>query len=242
LSNRPGHAADLHFRAANATVGFLDRTERATRLDLEAALRPARLHEAQWHLGEGSRIARRTGNASVAKFASANERLNRIGEPFGWTQLRWAERFSNQADTDLWAALRDHLAKWPNGMLVHPEELVLAAKFADKLYRRKLSVRAPTAEDSEIQAEKRRLLRRAWDACDAVARIEQNCARFMVATTRACLIMADAPNKTGLNLARRDNDTALTLLLCAKKILNPEWFEYMGDACWNHLDAAEFYR
>lgn len=238
----PKRAASLHFRAANAIVGFLERTERATRFDFQAALQPSHLHEAQWHLNQAARLVRRVSQADASKYLNAIERLSRLGEPFGWTQMYWAERFSNQADNDLWAALQDHMVSWPRAMLIHPQELILAAKFAHKLYRRKVSGGSPKAEIAAIDLEKWTFLRSAVQACSALPVSEQTQSRFLVATTRACMTMSEAPGKQGLARAKADNEIAFNLLPEALSIMSPEWFEYAGDACWDHAAAADLYR
>jgi hypothetical protein len=66
-------AADLHFAAANAIVGFLAPHDDATRFNYHEAFNPARLHEAFWHLTQAIRLG---GPHHIA--CRAHDRLARV--------------------------------------------------------------------------------------------------------------------------------------------------------------------
>ncbi|WP_293348672.1 hypothetical protein [Phenylobacterium sp.] len=234
--------AERHMRAANALVGFLRPIQGAGRFDFTQALRPAYLHEAQWHLAQGRRLAHQVSSELASEFITAQERLNRIGEPFGWSQLRWAERSSSEADGDLWAAFQDHVADQPSNVLIHPVELTIAAKFAHKLERRKRAGGSRDGAIAPIAVQKWRLLQRAVRACATLPEAERETTRFAVLTARAALMMSERPNLEGLRYASDDNREAWGLLSTATGILSPQWFEYLGDAEPDPVKAARLYR
>lgn len=238
----PSSAADLHMRAANAAVGFLGRREGAVRFDFAGALKPASLHEAQWHVTEAGRIMRQSSTRSAGNYLAASDRLSRLGEPFGWTALRWAVRHSVEADLDLWNALKQHVQNRAKGDSPHPQELVLAARFAHKLQRRKRTAGEATESIAELASTKWRYLRMAWTACESLSPRERGAARFLVATTRATLCMEDEPDLNGFRRAQQETREALRNLRFARVIETPEWFEFVGDATRDPRKAADLYR
>lgn len=238
----------MHFRAANAITGFLDRVEGVGRFDIQAALEPSRLHEAQWHLNQAASITRdstlrphRTNAAPERRFNLANDRLSRLGEPFSWTQLRWSIHRSAEADMDLWLALKDHLAS-PLGGSLHPVEWLLAAQFARKLVRRKRSPDNANGIVADLADSGWQFIENAWRACADLCGWERQAAEFVVVTTRACFIMEADRGSQGIELARREIKHGLELLPVATSILDSEWFEFVGDAHGDHVDAARLYR
>ncbi len=255
--------AEIHFRAANAMAGFLDRTEGAGRFDFVAALEPTYVHEAQWHLSEADRLlaecARRNGPKTSAirargRYRDARERLNHAGEPFGWTQLRWAAMQSIQADNEVWHSLREHLGSRPSGSLMHPVELTWAAVFARKLEDRRgrekqpgdnnlaskrVSI-GPTAAD--LASEKWNMLDAAERSCMQQDQNEQQALRFLVASTRACFILEADPSQRGLDAARPDFDLSFYSLPAAKEVIRAHWFSYFGDCLEDARGATNIYR
>lgn len=222
--------AALHFDAANAIVGFLEPLEDAARFNFETAFSPVWLHEAQHHFSRAWQNRDPTHKTAPQE----RERLSRVGEPFSWSAVRWAAKFSKERDTDILEAVKEHLAqKHKRRETVHPIELVWAAKLSFKLQR-------DGKGDDDFR---RKVLSHAWAACAKLpSPAEQEACKFVVATTRAVQKMQISPNERGLGWARQDNDDALERLPNAQEILDPEWFEYIGDAETDNLAAARLYR
>ena len=80
-------SANDHCKAAQAIVSLLNPEPDARRLNLTESLSPHWLHEAQWHLQE---IRQKGGKLHPVNFAI--NRLDHLGEWFGWTRVNWATR------------------------------------------------------------------------------------------------------------------------------------------------------
>jgi hypothetical protein len=142
---------------------------------------------------------------------------------------------------DLWSALMDHLAS-PLGDRLHPVEWILAAQFASKLVRRKRSQESAEGVVANLADFGWKFIENAWRACADLRGWERQAAEFVVVTTRACFLMEADPGRRGIELARHEIEYGLELLPVATSILSPEWFEFVGDAYGDHLDAAWMYR
>ncbi len=248
--------AELHFKAADAIIGFLasdkDRRNGATsaaRFDYREAFSPAPLHEAQYHLRESwSRIGTLLGKEAYKhpvfqKARNAQERLSRMGEMFGWTHVRWATQALRQDSKDLLEALKDHLAAI-DVRGVHPIELVWAAKFVFKLARD--HERRSPAESIKLANYDlcwRSLLDWAWLNCTQFDGGEEGAAcRFVIATERACKSLSQKRNGDGLRQAMEHIEAASNLKSFASEILDLEWFEFLGDSLDDPAAAARSYR
>lgn len=233
------NAAELHYAAANAIVGFLSPADLA-RFDFQEALTPAWLHEAQWQLRQAMNLGEKYQTAY-----RAHERLSRIGEVFGWTRIRYASR-SREDGEELLEAIKEHFEKvkglgWPKYR--HPIEFVFAAKFAHHLSRR----REGSELDGAAQLEALRLdwnqyFRWADEACDDLGPEERGACRYVIATSRACMVMSEARNGDGLKQAAKDIQVASQLSQYEGELLDIEWFEFMGDREFDNARAAEVYR
>lgn len=226
--------ADLHFAAANAIVGFLARDNLA-RFNFKAGLMPACVHEAQWHVKQATEAR----SDSFHEYQYAAERLSRIGEPFGWSRVRYEVKHSNQIGPEVLEAAENHLDEvGKRNWIVHPIELVLVAKLAFLLER------ADKGKAAHYKTLREKLLARAFASCadyfDHVG--EGNALRFLVATSRACMTMQDKPNELGRASAWPDVRLARQFESDAKEILDPEWFEFLGDALRNDQLASYEYK
>lgn len=224
--------AQLHFDAANAILGFLEPAADAARFDFNTALSPVWLHEAQNQF----RAAWHNRDLHGRDLPEERERLSRVGEPFGWSAVRWAARYSKETHSDMLEAVKDHIDRRAVSTLLHPLELTWAAK---------LSFRLDQRDNQGDEHFRKRMLSLAWSACDRLATEEEQAAcRFIVATTRAFQKMKISPNEGGMKWAEKDNQDALALLSTGSvsEILDPEWFDFMGDAEWDHAKAAALYR
>jgi hypothetical protein len=227
--------ADLHLMAADAIVGFLAKGK-VNRLEFRQGLAPAHVHEAQWHLEQAWEL-RDAGGSMHAK--SALERLSRIGEIFGPSRLRWSVECSNEDGPEFLDAMLQHLhIRKRKCWLIHPIEYVLLAKLAFALQKRNSISRdhGKTLRD-ELFEDALQVCEKHFDELG-----EGSACRFVIATSRACITMAETPDARGLERARFDIETALRLEKSAIEILDPEWFEFMGDAQDNPDAAIRFYR
>lgn len=75
--SRAAAESALHFNAARAIVGFLDRSVFPERLEFDQALRPDRLHEAKWHLREAASLAEQAGDIDL--YRQSRDALDRLG-------------------------------------------------------------------------------------------------------------------------------------------------------------------
>jgi hypothetical protein len=230
--------AERHYDAANAIVGFLDPRRHGHRLDLSVGLSARWVHEAQWHLDEGRKLAGIRGGRYVA----ALERVNRIAEPFSWARIRRATRArSNEEGLDTWETLCAHLDGLPDNALVHPIELLWAAKFTYKLEG---TDGAPPGMPERRLA----LLERALAACALLASEEGRACRFAVESTWATMIMQADPTLRGYRKAEAHTQAAIVHMSSSPtpppilEILDPEWIECRGDAAPNARLAAPLYR
>lgn len=224
--------AESHFAAANSIVGFLAPTDLA-RFDFQEALTPARLHEAQWHLKQAK-------NHGHKKASGAHERLSRLGEVFGWTRIRYAA-YSQEDGEELLEAVNEHISKvrklgWAKYR--HPVEFVYAAKFAFQLARRR---RTSHAHFNELRRTWQQYFNWAETACGDLAPDERDACKYIIATSRACMVMAEARNGDGLREAWADMRLASQLQQYEGELLDFEWFEFMGDREHDDARAAQAY-
>jgi hypothetical protein len=233
------HMADHHFAAANAIVGFLMPGDDAARFNYREALTPAALHEAQWHLRQAIDLAQGRNRAF-----RAHERLSRIGELFGWTRIRYATRSREDGD-ELLDALDEHFRKIAantSGKYGHPVEFLLAAKFAFNLAV-KPQRRADHDWLEKRYADVERYLQWADESCCRLPaqNNEKDACEYVLATSRACIRMSQLRNGDGLRKAAVDILTARRLQQYESELLEPEWFEFMGDREFDPLSAAAAY-
>ncbi|MDO8878385.1 MAG: hypothetical protein Q8M24_05040 [Pseudolabrys sp.] len=211
--------AARHYSAAKAIAGFIHVDDEIMRLNYRDALSPVWLHEAQWHLRQACE-ASGPGHPSHR----AHERLSRIAELFGWTRIRYATTRSNEDGEELLAALHEHLENVKSrgwSRIGHPIEFVLAAKFAFQLARRSKSV--------GLRTESLKFFELASQACAELRDKEKDASRYVIATSRACMVLTEAPNGEGLRQAADDILTANQLRPYECELLDFRWFEYMGD-------------
>ncbi len=241
--------AKLHYRAANAIVGFLEPERRGHRLDIGMGFTARWRHEAQWHLGQA---ARASNGYERAKYDSAQERLNRIAQPFSWSRLHWAVRESHEEGLDTWNTVKAHMEARPPESL-YPLDLVWVAKFADKLERGRQK------DGQEFGTAKIEYLHRAMANCGRRPRDELAACRFVVATSWATMLMNSISDHGRLAQALRtsraaagDSDIiadAVDLTEIGKEhiagaleICDPGWFDFRGDAETKAFLAAPLYR
>ncbi len=257
--------ANLHYAAANAIVGYLEPQRHGHRLDLSVGLSARWHHEALWHLYEGRALARleeearrrkaleaarRSRSASkpkppvklASKFHVAVERVNRIAEPFSWARIRHATRTrATEEGLDTWETLCAHLDSLPTASLVHPIELLWAAKFTYKL-------EGSGQASAEMAPRRLAFLDRARNACALLASEEGRASRFAVESTSAAMIMQADPTMRGYRAAQGHTDAAMALMSSDPtpppilEILDPDWIECRGDAASNARLAAPLYR
>lgn len=231
--------AALHFKAANSIIGLLDRTQRPSHHDFDTALRPDYLHEAQWQIQrsrECSAAAARLRKPSplLSKAVDARERLSRIGEPFTWSQLRWATVHSSQAHEEMWLGLLSAIDAMGEDA-VHPLQWLWAARFAYKM--------EAAGGDGAVQygAARLQMLERAEAASGRLPLEESDASLFMTLTTRSWMEMKNRPDRVGHKVARADIDRSWELYPNAIEILSAEWFEQCGDGVEDPEVALSLY-
>ncbi len=249
LPSRREDLADLHYRAANAIVGFLEPERHGHRLDIVMGLTARWRHEAQWHLGQAASIS---SGFQRAKYDSAQERLNRIAQPFSWSRLQWAVRESHEEGLDTWHTIKTHVEARPLTSL-HPLDLVWVAKFSNKLER------ARSKDELEFNAAKIGYLHQAMANCALRPQHEQVACRFVVATSWATMLMGSISDHARLAHALRNSRAstvdadniadAIDLTEIGKEHINealeicdPGWFDFRGDAEIKGFLAAPLYR
>ncbi len=224
----------LHWDAANAIVGFLERSIDLGRFDFAEALSPVWLHEAQHHLSEAWR-RRVGGKGSAIGLSSARERIFRIGEPLAWSTIRWAATYSRELGPEMLTSVRGLLEnKLRRRLLVHPVEFIWAAKLANALVD-------PEKQADPYETHRRSMLAHAWDTADGFPR-ERDACRFAVLTTRSTLALKAQPYNSGVRKAANDIAAARALLPTTREIIDFEWFEYVADSIDDDREAAELYR
>lgn len=233
------YPAKASFDAANAIVGFLDVDDAIVRFDYREAMTPEWLHEAQFHLNK----AQGGSTNERMKAISAHERLSRIAEIFGWARVRWAAQYSKEDGLEIFDTLKTHLEQTENrGLLIHPVELVWAAKFALKLGRQ-AGKNGKYQDRDDMYHRRDQLLRWACDACRSFDRTDEgDKCRFVIATTRACMTMTEMPDQDGIKAARADIDFAKQFNGMQNDNLENGWFEFLGDCEENHVLAVSVYR
>lgn len=221
LPDDPNQRAELHRRAANAIVGILSRTHRPAHHDFASSLRPEWIHEAQWHAEQAFALR--------ASESDARERLNRIGEPFTWSQLRWAACHSIHAGPDMGRAALAALDETdPPG--AHPIQLAWLAMFA-----RRIEGQDPGSAQ-QWAAERARLFDQALVACAGLR--DSIAAEFTVRTARSGICMEGIRSGAVVESVRNDIVRAWQLYgeLEAEdgagviEIFDRRWFEWCADA------------
>jgi hypothetical protein len=221
--------ATLHSDAANAIAGIFRRDDQVLRSRFREALSPAWLHETEWHLGNAKTLP--SAPQARNRASHEHERISRIGEPFGWSTVRWAASRSNETDDDVLVALRMYLdsiglrrgdtvdrltdIKSIEGDIVdpltnvHPIELVWAARLVSELARRVRTSETERGKYEEYIGERDDYFDWATRACvhfdhdlQGNPRLEGNACRFAIATSRACLLVSEEPGPSGLSAAR----------------------------------------
>lgn len=225
----------LHLDAANAIVGILSRTRRPAHHDFSSALRPHWLHEAQWHAEHAYMLDSQ---------ADARERLARIGEPFTWSQLRWAAIHAIHPGEDMW---RGGLAAGDEAGrdTLHPAQLAALARFARAMEKQKHG-----ASSSRWETERTKLLEEALQACGTLQEGDALAAEFVVRSTRAGILMDSLAGEEGYAAASDDVKRAWELYEAfeeseadgAIEILDPRWLEWCGDAEKRHSLSIGRYR
>ncbi|WP_291295384.1 hypothetical protein [Elioraea sp.] len=239
LPNKAHERAKRHADAATALAGFLEQSagDSASRFDFAAVLDPGRRHEIQWQLGRAVHAAGDDlSTDSRKRFTQIQERVGRLGEQFTWSQLRWITN-SNEAGAEAWETLLD-LLHARSRFLFHPEELVRAARFGERQWR-KLKRDNKQVEAKEIWYFVTWLMQQAEEMCGQIDRTERLAAEFMVRTSRSCLALNSGEK---LYSVKEDIERSLKLSDYAVVVVHPEWFSYAGDYCFDDNVAAAVYR
>jgi hypothetical protein len=250
--------AALHSDAANAIAGIFRRDDQILRSRFREALSPAWLHEAEWHLGNAKTLPK--SQQARNRASHEHERLSRIGESFGWSTVRWAASRSNETDDDVLAALRMYLESiglfrghTVDLVNVHPIELVWAARLVSELARRVRTSETERGKYSEYIVERDDYFDWATKACvnfdydlQGNPSCEGNACRFAIATSRACLLVSEQPDRAGLGAANRFFLDAAALVNRNPRVMECtidfEWFEILGDRDVDHRTALRKYR
>lgn len=223
-----------HIQAANALVGILDRTERPGHEDFATSLNPENLHEAQWHIERALRLSEtRSTDWSTAR--SYRERLNRIGEPFTWSQLAWNVKNSHEASEEVWTEVRE-AAKAIGVSSLNLTQLLYAAQFADKLSKR------AGPKQQYFASAYGKIIGYALRRIRTLPARQSNAARFKILTFKSFVAMRSSPDDRGAAATAADNVSAWNCYpLHGGEIVHSEWFEQYGDATDNHRDALVRY-
>ena len=220
---RPAEAdGATHYSAAQAILGFLDSDPHGHRLDVGLGLSARWRQEAQWHLGRARR-AKGAPEALRQRCRLAQERLNRIAEPLSWSRLRWAAERSGEEGIDTWDAFDARLVAARTSP--HPYELLMMARFAHRIRDSK------PEHSGRLRAARDRYATQAMAECTRFAPSEAAACRFVVASTRSCFIIDEAPTLAAWRSAYHYNHIARQSMQDRRvvEILDPEWFEYEGD-------------
>ena len=217
--------ADLHAAAAHALT-CLTLPTAPTGFHFREGLKPASLHEAQWHLEQA-------GRARPDKhFHQARERLVRRGGEIGWWRLQQAVQASNEDGPEVLDAILEQIE---TARVTHPLEFVWVVELAGRLASRS---QIPLVR---ARALAQNLFARALHACeeyfDAIG--EGETARFCIHSSRACLAVADSPYD--LAPAMPDIKLALHFEPRATEIVTRDWFECAGDAVISPAEAVSNY-
>lgn len=241
----PQRRAALHYRAANAIVGFL--APGPSKANFTEALRPDQVHEAQWHLGQTIRLAnhlQQSGYSAISirwagRAQDALERLSAVAEPFGWSRMRWALKYSNSDREELIWSLQSHLSERYSRRFfhAHPYELVLASRISIKT-----STQLREKKDFQRRIRRqgltwKRLLVRAEIACARLrmSEAERQSALAEITLWRALMRIAEGTAASTSSSTRADANFLRTQLLRGLPFASEEMFEGVGDL---HDDAS----
>ena len=256
--------AKYHYEAAQAIIGLLNPERDARRLNLTESLSPHWLHEAQWHLQQ---VRRKGGKLHPVNFAI--DRLDRLGEWFSWTRVRWAiQRLREQRAGIL--GEDDELVKGATALLnasiehfkelreqkiflrnTHPMDFMYCATLAAELakhLRRKRKDLYQQRDQFLAQACKR--IKKHPDF-DLLEQAEKDACSYVLQTSKACMHcdeictnFADngADYKRIQEIWEENKDIAKSCAEYEYEILDRRWFEYMGDAANDHKAAIFFYK
>ena len=262
------HSANDHYEAAQAIISFLNPDRDARRLNLTESLSPYWLHEAQWHLQEVRQL--KGGKLHPVNFVI--NRLDHLGEWFGWTRVRWAIRCLREQKTGTLGE-DGELVKGATALLdasvehfkdlreqkiwlrnTHPMDFIYCARLASelakhlpekrkKLYHQRDQFLAQACErlkkpfDFLQQAEK--------DACFYVLQTSKACMQFDEICTNFAVsddkYISTDDHKRIQKIWEKNKDIAKSCVEYKYEIIDGRWFEYMGDAAFDHKAAMFFY-
>lgn len=267
--NGSNHVAEgdhgrLHFEAANALTGILIPREGSFRTKLRSAFAAANVQEAQWHLQQAQQHARRTENTSfLGEVRSAQARLSRLAEPFGWTSVRWLQqqlrnrRAGNRKSLEgadfLLSSIESHFTAVERGQeglktgfwrYSHPLEYVLAARYASELALE--GSIAPGRRDKLLDLREKYLAqaRKRIDSDREAPEEERQACRFNLAAARLCMMAAEFPDERGVATTN-----GLAQIISSEmnycRFLDRgdrDLFEYLGDRESEPSNALRWYK
>ena len=269
-NNNSSEIADYHDEAAQAIVSLLNPEEDARRLNLTESLSPYWLHEAQWHLQEVRKL--KGGKLDPVNFMI--NRLDRLGEWFGWTRVRWAIRCLREQkagtlekDSELVqgaTALLDASFEHFNGFVgndgwlnkTHPLDFIYCATLAAELAkhlpkeRKKLYCKRDAflkkADEKMKKYTDLNLKKSEKDACSYVLQTSMVCMKFDEICTNFAVsddkyISRDDYERVQ-KIWKKNKDIAKSCTEYEYEIIDGRWFEYMGDAAFDHKAAMFFYK
>lgn len=254
--------AELHFGAANAITGLLAPADGAFRTNLRDAFSPRWVQEAQWHLEKALELIQDVDANILGNYRKARQRVSRLAEPFGWTNVRWLTRqISRKRVTNgkplpdaefLEEAIKLHFDSveesksksnkfWSS---THPIEYVVAARYFNELALQSdipLRKKSKFIEFRDNYLEKG-LTRIAGD--NWMNQVEKRSCYFSHAAAKICMLLADEPDESGV--ARSEQvveqlQAHMEYQSCLDKS-DKDLFEYLGDRVDDHFDAMRWYR